>query len=159
MSRKQEIYRDILSWALPSARNTFSWYRQIKPIVVLWPKSQRYLAAQYRLAEFVHNIYVSLLKEEFTDHDIWFLNHQARNYYESGGEFDAHFDMFCHYIQQLFAEVPAEQRDKLNWQGPQEDYSWARPRRGFEFTPEVEQEIEEGRKLAVEARKRKKSSG
>ncbi len=29
-------------------------------------------------AEFRHNLYVTILEPEFVDHDIWFLNDQAR---------------------------------------------------------------------------------
>ncbi len=75
MSRKQEIYKELLSWALPCARNTFSWFRRIRPFVLLSPRLQRGLRDQYEVAEFVHNLYVSILEEEFTDHDIHFLNY------------------------------------------------------------------------------------
>ncbi len=133
MSRKQEIYKDILSWALPSARNTLSWFRRVRPLVVLSPRLQRALGPQYEVAEFVHNLYVSILDEEFTDHDIHFLNYQARSFYERNDDTCEHYSLFAYYIQELFKEVPEDRRDKLMWAGPQGDYSWARPKRGYEL--------------------------
>lgn len=134
MSRKQEIYQDILRWALPSARNTLSRYRRVHPIMLLSPRRQRYLNAQYEIAEFVHNIYFSILDEEFLDHDIHFLNYQARNFYVRNNDncCDS-YSIFVHYIQELFKAVPEDKKNKLVWSGPKGDYSWARPRYGWEM--------------------------
>ncbi len=157
MSRKQEIYKEILSWTLPSARNTLSRFREVRPFVLLSLKSQRYLAAQYTVAEFTHNLYVSILDEEFTDHDIHFLNYQARIYYERGNEdFDASYYHFVSCIQQLFQQVPAERRGALKWNGPEEDYSWAGPRLGSEWTEELHKEFEEKVRQTREIRKSKR---
>lgn len=159
MSRKQEIYREILSWVLPSARNTLSRFREVRPFVLLRPKSQRYLSSQYIVAEFVHNLYVSILAEEFTDHDIHFLNYQARIYYERGDEdFDPHYYHFVRRIQELFAEVPVNQQEQLLWDGPAEDYSWAGPRRGSEWTDEVEADYKENLRQTREIRNSKRRS-
>jgi hypothetical protein len=130
MSRKQEIYKDILSWALPSARNCLSHFRRPRLIVLLSPKDQKWLRYHYELAECVHNLYVSLLEAEFTDHDIHFLNYQARSFFERHGKDDP---VYAYYIQELFKEVPEHMRGKLMWAGPEEDYSWARPRTGWEL--------------------------
>jgi len=68
MSRKQEIYSDMLWWALPYIRNvqTRSWLVRARD------------RSCYFEAELVHNLPNSLLEPEFGDHDIWFLNHQAK---------------------------------------------------------------------------------
>jgi hypothetical protein len=133
MSRKQEIYKEILSWALPSTRNTLSPFQRVRPFVLLSPRSQRDLAAQYVVAEFVHNLYVSILDEVWTDHDIHFLNYQARILYERNDETCLHYSLFMYYIQELFKEVPEDRKDKLRWSGPEGDYSSARPKRGYEM--------------------------
>lgn len=133
MSRKQEIYRDILMWALPSTRNTLSLFRRGRLPVVLSPRIQSALASEYEVAQFVHNLYVSILAEEFTDHDIWFLNYQARSFYERNDDKNPHYSLFAYYIQELFKEVPENKKGKLLWAGPEGDYSWARPRHGYEL--------------------------
>jgi hypothetical protein len=56
--------------------------------VLLSPKDQKWLRYHYELAEFVHNLYVSLLEADFTDHDIHFLNYQARSFFERHGKDD-----------------------------------------------------------------------
>ena len=130
MSRKQEIYKDILSSALPSARNCLSQFRRPRLFVLLSPKQQKWLRYQYELAEFVHNLYVSLLEEDFTNHDIHFLNYQARSFFKRHGNDEP---VYAYYIQELFKEVPEQMRDKLMWAGPEEDFSWARPKFGWEL--------------------------
>ena len=75
-------------------------------------------------------------EEAFTDHDIWFLNVQARSFFDAKMTLAARIILcFAYYIQELFKAVPADKRDKLQWAGPQEDYSWAQPKRGDELTP------------------------
>ncbi len=132
MSRKQELYREIRSWAMPYVRNGLSIYHKsrARPLRLLWPRQQRQLRHLCELAEFSHNIYFLILEEEFTLHDIHFLNFQARSFFERSDESGDHRSLFALYIQELFAEVPAEMRSELNWLGPQGDYSRARPRRG-----------------------------
>jgi len=143
MSRKQEIYRDILNWALPSSRNCLSRFRQIRPIVILTPEKQRWLQSEYEVAEFVHNLYVSILEEDFTDHDIWFLNYQARSFFERNDDARCtHYSLFAYYIQELFKVVPEVRKHELKWEGPKEDYSWARPKFGWEINEEEKRKAE-----------------
>ncbi len=133
MSRKQEIYRQILSWALPSTRNCLSHFRQSSLPKLLSPKRQCYLRDQFEVAEFVHNIYVSILEEKFTHHDIHFLNFQARAFFQRNDDRCLNYSLFAYYIQELFKEVPEDRRYELDWDGPRGDFSWARPKRGGEF--------------------------
>ncbi len=134
MSRKQEIYKDILSWALPSLRNRLSWFYRVRPLRLLSRKRQIDFRSYYEVAQFVHNLYVSILDESFTDHDIHFLNYQARAFFERNNDKEClHYSLFVYYIQELFKEVPVAMRDKLLWPGPEGDYSWARPKRGYEL--------------------------
>jgi hypothetical protein len=105
----------------------------MRPFMPLLPKWQRALRSQYAIAEFIHNLYVSILQEDFTDHDIHFLNYQARSFFEHNDETCPHYNLFTYYIQELFKEVPEDKRHKLMWEGPKEDYSWARPKFGWEL--------------------------
>ena len=111
---------------------------------------QRHFASQYILTEFIHNLYVSILEEEFIDHDIHFLNYQARIYHDLASETDPHLFLFIHYIQELFGEVPETRRSELLWEGPQGDYSWARPRRGDQWTDESHEEFRQKSAIALE---------
>lgn len=72
-SRKQLIYREFL-------RRGLSWLRSVKGLR-LWNRKQRF--ALYVETEFLHNLYVSILEPDFIDHDIWFLNKQARWYIDN----------------------------------------------------------------------------
>jgi RimJ/RimL family protein N-acetyltransferase len=72
-------------------------------------------------AEFLHNLYVSILEPEFLDHDIWFLNHQARWFLTHADP--KHAAYYYHHrglIEELFTLVPERLRDKLVWSGPNE---------------------------------------
>lgn len=100
---------------------------------LLSPGRQRYLHSQYQVAEFVHNLYVSILDKKFTQHDIHFLNVQARAFFEGNDDTCLHYSLFAYYIQELFKEVPEHRRHELDWDGPQGDFSWARPTRGGKF--------------------------
>ena len=110
MSRKQDIYTEMLFWAIPYIRNvqTYSMFRKA------FDKSC------YAEADLVHNLQVSILESDFVAHDIHFLNVQARYYIES---YTRHKSV-CYgaqkkLISELFKLVPIEFQDKLEWQGPE----------------------------------------
>lgn len=133
MSKKQEIYREILSFALPESRNTLSQFNRVRCWRILSRKQQLHFRETYEVAQFVHNLYVSILAEDFTSHDIWFLNVQARSFIERNNEKNCClYSLFAYYIQELFKIVPDTLKDKLEWNGPEGNYDWARPRRGDE---------------------------
>ena len=129
MSRKQAIYKAILSWALPSLRNSLSQFRRQKPFLILNWKQQKEFRNHYFIAEFVHNIYNLILTESFVEQDVYFLNAQAKLLYQNGQNCQ-HYSLFVYYIQELFKEVPEHLHHKLTWNGPEGDWSWARPTRG-----------------------------
>ena len=111
VSRKQEIYREFLQFGLPYLRGVryFRW----------WQTARR--QGLYAEAEFLHNLYVTILEPEFVDHDIWFLNHQARWFLTHADP--RHAACYYHHaglIRELFTLVPAQLRDKLEWTGPDE---------------------------------------
>lgn len=132
MTRKQEIYRDMLSWALPQTRNSLKYVTSLEPFTVLGRKRLRSLRGHYAVAQLVHGLAYILLEEEFTDADISFLNFGARSFCENSAETCTHYPLFAYFIQELFKVVPEDKRQQLEWDGPQGDYSWARPRRGNE---------------------------
>src|SRR6516164_5962639 len=106
MSRKQEIYRELLQFGLPSLRAV----RHLR----WWQKSRR--EALYVEAELLHNLYATILEPEFVEHDIWFLNHQA-NWFLTHAD-PKHVASYYHHehlIQELFTLVPKRLRDKLMW--------------------------------------------
>ncbi len=112
MSRKQEIYRELLRFGLPYLRSVWSlrW----------WERARR--RALYEEAEFLHNLGVSILDPEFGDHDLWFLNHQARRFLEHA---DPRHAPCCEHhrrlVRELFALVPEPLRHNLEWAGPEDE--------------------------------------
>lgn len=74
-SRKQEIYKEFLFWSLPLVRNvqTQSWWAHLRRSKLC-----------YNEVELVHNLYISILDADFIEHDIHFLNFQAKEFYENG---------------------------------------------------------------------------
>jgi hypothetical protein len=114
MSRKQVIYRELLQFGLPSLRSV----RHLR----WWQRALR--EALYVEAEFLHNLYVTILEPDFMDHDIWFLNNQARWFLTHADP--KHLACYFHHerlIHELFALVPERLRDKLTWQGPDQSLS------------------------------------
>lgn len=133
MTRKQEFYRDMLAWALPSARNAFKLLESKNEFILLSPEMHRFLRCQYEVAQLVHGLAHLILQEEFSDQDVWFLNLGARTFIERCSPNCTSYPLFADFIQQLFDEVPEEKKALLEWSGPDEDYSWARPQPGNEI--------------------------
>ena len=107
MSRKQEIYTELLFWSLPTIRNIQSRSA--------WIKARD--KSCYQEAEFVHTLHSSILEPEFVDNDIYFLNHQARTYFKNGNcsiAYNAQIEL----LNELFSLVPKELKNELVWQGP-----------------------------------------
>ena len=60
-----------------------------------------------------------MFKPEFTDHDIWFLNHQARYYINScSPKTSSLYKLIEKKITMLFSIVPENLKSKLQWSGP-----------------------------------------
>lgn len=111
MSKKQQIYTELLRQSVPIARGILS-------SKLVYGRSRK---LAYELCELTHNLYVSILEESFTDHDIWFLNVQARSYCETNIR-GLSYDPIARLIQELFQEVPEEMKQKLKWTGPLDDH-------------------------------------
>lgn len=110
MTPKQAIYFEMLLRTMPHLRNvtTLSWWQRLRD------------RSAYFEAELIHNLAHSVFEPEFVDHDIWFLNIQARMYCERCSEaLSPLYREQLERIRGLFAIVPEAYRDRLEWSGPQ----------------------------------------
>ncbi len=109
MMSKNEIYVGMLAVALPYIRNIQS----------LDGKDKGNDVSCYFEAELIHNLTHTLLIAQFTEHDIWFLNHQSKYYYDNCNEdISPNYNKHIEYIRELFKLVPEELKNKLEWTGP-----------------------------------------
>lgn len=107
--KKNEIYLKMLALSLPYIRNVQS----------LDKKEKGRDMSCYFEAELVHNLTLTLLMSEFAEHDIWFLNHQAKYYFEKcNDDISPNYNQHLDYIRSLFKIVPDELKSKLIWAGP-----------------------------------------
>lgn len=107
--KKNEIYIKMLSLALPYIRNIQS----------LGKKEKGQDTSCYFEAELVHNLMQTLLISDFVEHDVWFLNNQAKYYFEKCSEdISPNYNQQVEYIKSLFKMVPDSLTTKLLWQGP-----------------------------------------
>ena len=110
MTEKQRIYLEILERTLPWLRNvsTWSWWQRCRDRSV------------YHETALIHNLYVSLFEPEFVDHDISFLNSQARGYCEQCSKrVSPLYPEQVQRIKRLFALVPDRCKGQLSWSGPE----------------------------------------
>jgi hypothetical protein len=109
MTRKQNIYFEILEMMLPAIRNTqrHSAWRRFR------------YGSFYPELELVHNLHRILIYPEFAEHDIYWMNAQARIFVERGNN-PAHalHGPITVLIRELFTLVPEPLRKKLTWSGP-----------------------------------------
>jgi hypothetical protein len=68
----------------------------------------------------IHNLPNSIFEPEFTEHDIWFLNVQAKAYITGcDPELSPLYLEQRRRLKELFALVPDSLRGKLKWSGPE----------------------------------------
>ncbi|MEQ9888607.1 zinc ABC transporter substrate-binding protein [Pectobacterium zantedeschiae] len=104
--KKNEIYVKMLLLSIPYIRN-----RQKS-------KKSSDLSC-YHEAELVHNLAYTILTPDFEDHDIYFLNNQARYYIENcSDDISIAYSGQKELISSLFEMVPQEMKSKLLWEGP-----------------------------------------
>lgn len=105
MSKKQELYRDILRLVLPYARNVQTWgifQRLFK--INLYPE-----------LELVHNIPPLMINTDVTNNDIYWLNYQAFNYLLACRKYERpHQIEIMDDISQLLRLVPDMLIDDVN---------------------------------------------
>ncbi len=105
MSPKQQVYQETLRLILPSLRGA-----QARP----WWRKARDKGSAYD-SELIHNLYVSLFEADFTNHDIWFLNVQAKWYYENARGKSHNYEAVVRLISELMHLVPSDHLEKLQW--------------------------------------------
>ncbi len=107
--KKNEIYIEMLSLALPYIRNMQSQGAEIKAQDT----------SCFFEAELLHNLMPTLLIPDVVEHDIWFLNHQARYYVVNcNADISPNYHQHLNSIKSIFSLVPPELRAALQWQGP-----------------------------------------
>lgn len=107
--KKNEIYVEMLQWAL-------SWLRNVQTHNALRKAKDR---SCYYEAELVHNLMLTILNPNFESHDIHFLNYQAKYYYENcNEEISLNYNGHIARIKKLFELVPEDMKDQLIWDGP-----------------------------------------
>ncbi|QYM93160.1 zinc ABC transporter substrate-binding protein [Dickeya zeae] len=105
---KQEIYKNILDLVLPYIRNVQSQNA--------WVRARD--RSCYFDVELIHNLSKNILDFDFVDHDIWFLNNQARYYFEKcSDDISPNYTQNVEYIKLLFKIVPDELKSRLSWGG------------------------------------------
>ena len=108
LSPKQEIYRDILRFALP-------WIRNASASSLCTTAKLR---AIHEEAEYVHELPNLIFEPEFTLIDVCFLNIHARTYLERADpRFCVNYNIHRGLIRDLFALVPAGLQSELQWTG------------------------------------------
>lgn len=110
VSPKQRLYQELLLLVLPHIRNvqTHGAWRRARD------------RSCYFLAELVHNLPHSILEPGLVDHDFHFLNFQARSFHENASTCTL-YGPVCRLLAAIFAAVPVEARERLQWSGPPGD--------------------------------------
>lgn len=107
--KKNEVYVKMLSLSITHIRNVQSLSKKEK---------ENDLSCFFE-AELVHNMMYTLLISDFVEHDVWFLNTQAKYYFENCNEvISPNYNKQIEYIKYLFEIIPIELSVKLSWRGP-----------------------------------------
>lgn len=104
-SRKQEIYREMLTSSVCYCRNVFSGS--------LFSKA--FDKSCFVELELVHNIPISILNPEFDEHDIWFLNHQAKGFVFNADESSTpNYSVYKSRIFELISLLNEKQLEQID---------------------------------------------
>ena len=100
---KLEIYTKMFDLVLPYVRSIQSQN--------CWVKARD--MSCYFETELIHNLPKSILEKDMVEHDVWFLNNQARYYFEKCNEdISPNYNQHLIYIKELIdivKEIPALQ--------------------------------------------------
>ncbi|MBI6164790.1 zinc ABC transporter substrate-binding protein [Serratia liquefaciens] len=106
---KLEIYTKMFDLVLPYVRSIQSQN--------CWVKARD--MSCYFETELIHNLPKSILEKDMVEHDVWFLNNQARYYFEKCNEdISPNYNQHLIYIKKLIDIVPEDLKSKLTWVGP-----------------------------------------
>jgi hypothetical protein len=121
LSRKQQIYVDIIDALLPFARNVETWPR--------WRRIFR--VSLFPELELIHNIPPLLRASDIQIYDVHWLNTQARSYVSACQASErVSGDYIQDQICELISLVPDHLRSELLWSGPPE-HKGSSPQRPF----------------------------
>lgn len=104
LSKKQEIYLQIMDQILPYMRNVqrHSSYRRLRA------------GSFFAELELVHNLSRCLACAEFTETDGFWLGSQGRQYIQTGRRELPFYDRVRELIRELDALLPTEIRERVN---------------------------------------------
>lgn len=106
---KSEIYIQMFNLVLPYVRSIQTQNA--------WVKARD--MSCYFEAELIHNLPKSILEKDMVEHDIWFLNNQAKYYFEKcNADISLNYEQHIKYIKMLFKMVPDNLKSSLLWKGP-----------------------------------------
>ncbi|MFB4341570.1 zinc ABC transporter substrate-binding protein [Pantoea sp. CS_6] len=106
---KTEIYIQMLNLVLPYVRSIQSKNAWVKARDI----------SCYFETELIHNLPKSIAERDMIEHDVCFLNNQAKSYFEKCSEdISPNYNQHTEYIKLLFKMVPDNLKPKLQWQGP-----------------------------------------
>jgi hypothetical protein len=108
ITEKQQRYLHILEMVLPYMRGI-----QTRG---LWARIRH--GHFYAEAELVHNLPRLLVRPEFGEEDVHWLNMQARIYFKRGRNDFPFREAVCEELEHLFALVPENLQNGLSWKGP-----------------------------------------
>lgn len=104
MKSKKEIYLEMIRDAVVQSRNAST--------LPMFQKA--FNKSSYYELELVHNLFTSLDDEEFSDHDIYFLNNQAKWYLENcSDKFSPLYEENKKRIEALISMVPSIRRNEV----------------------------------------------
>jgi hypothetical protein len=121
MTRKQEIYQQILELSLPYMRTTLAPL-QGHSVVAAVRRMGSATAVDYvcEIGLFVQHVTPTLFVEEFVEHDIHMLNTHARSFHKREEVKNCPLYLpLVQLIEELFTLVPEAMRSRLSWPGPQ----------------------------------------
>ncbi len=106
---KLEVYIKMFELVLPYVRSIQSQSSRVKSRDV----------SCYLETELIHSLPKSFMDTSITEHDIWFLNYQAKYYFEKcNDDISPNYNQHVDYIRMLFKMVSEKLKSKLMWAGP-----------------------------------------
>jgi hypothetical protein len=104
MTKKQEIYLELMRLCIPYVRNRLSYG-------IIYGKKRKEL---FEITNLIHDLYVSILDKEFTDHDVWIINVHMKNYCEKNEETFLYPEI-AKLVNKLIESLPVNKKCKIEW--------------------------------------------
>jgi hypothetical protein len=118
LSPKQALYVEMLSFATPFVRNGLSNLRATRPLRIGFV-TRKDVDPYYEVAELIHSVPKLIQNPEFDEADLWFMNHDAKRFYENADVAgNMPYEKLTEIILSLFCLLPSDLRYRLEWSGP-----------------------------------------